>query len=380
MNTQLSPTAVPRPQPGRGDCGSRAGFSIIELIGTLTVLLILTVAISPSLLRQIESKTRQQEAAKLSDIMSCLRQSILNARQVPAPAAIPVVVAGALGCPVTEVTGNSVGNARVFCYDPALRLGATTAATLPYTQGVWGVSNLAGARALAVSSLGGALPEVIANPGTNATAVFNAIWDAPDETIPRGWAWGGQWQNILVQRLSLQSLFTQVVLNNNTAQMGHFSVDNTNTHVALPATTFAAHYFARTALGLHGHGGELQAMQIVPDAASSTNSMAYAWFPSYVYDQGVWRGRLFMSIPPPRRSGQDLQAAYEIFMSGPPNVYKVGGVNQSSVTWSMYVFMSNYVNWANSGFSTSLEAAVQTAQNSMSSQLGTYCNKKARAP
>jgi hypothetical protein len=93
----------------------------------------------------------------------------------------------------------------------------------------------------------------------------------------------------------------------------------------------------------------------------------------------MWRGRLFMSPSPPRRAGQDLQAAYEIFMSGPPNVYKVGSVNQASVTWSMYMFMSNYVLWAESGFDSSLKNRVVTWQRTMADQVTTYCNKKATA-
>jgi hypothetical protein len=234
---------------------------------------------------------------------------------------------------------------------------------------------------LLVSSLGAPLPAIMGNPGTNAAAVFNGLWDASDGTMPPGWSWGGQWQDILVQRFNFAPLFTQVVLNNNSRRKGQFSVDNTNAPVALPATIHAAHYLLRTVLGLHGEDGPLQVLQVVPDASAATNSPAYSWFPSYVYDQGIWRGRLFMTPPPPRRSGQDLQAAYEIFMSGPPNVYKVGGVTQSSVTSSMYVFMSNYVAWANGGFSsTALRNAVQNAQASMASQLTTYCNKKATVP
>jgi len=66
-------------------------------------------------------------------------------------------------------------------------------------------------------------------------------------------------------------------------------------------------------------------------------------------------------------------------MSGPPNVYKVGSVTQSSVTWAMYNFMSNYVVWANSGFSASAKVNVNLWQSSMASQVSTYCNKKASA-
>ncbi|MBK9137325.1 MAG: hypothetical protein IPM17_00915 [Verrucomicrobia bacterium] len=374
----------PQVQTGSGNRHRRSrnrAFSTIELIGVLAVLLILALAVSPSVLRQVEWQMRERESGALTEILGGLREHILSTRQVPAPATIPAAVGTVLGWPASMVATNAAGLTRVFLYDPALQLGSTTAANLPFTQGVQGVTNLAGARILVASSLGSGLPAVIADPGTNATVVFNALWDAPDGTEPAGWTWGGQWADILVRRLNLEPLFTQVVLNNNSRQMGRYSIDNTNAPVVLPAPIYSAHYLSRTVLGLHGHDGTLQVLQVVPDAASSTNSPVYQWFPSYVYDQEIWRGRLFMTPPPPRRTGQDLQAAYEIFMSGPPNVYKVGGVTQSSVTSSMWVFMSNYVAWANGGFtSTSLRNAVQSSQSSMASQLTTYCNKKATVP
>lgn len=361
-------------------CFRVAGFSLVEVVGALCVLVILTAVVTPSLLRELEAEAKRQEAEALSAMSRGLREFMLNSRQVPAPAALAGGVAQTLGWPVNTVQTNAVGRPRFFLYDPGLRLGGTTASTLPYTQGILGASNVTGARLMVLSSLNSPLPDVLAAPGTNATTVFTRIWDAPDETTPVGWIWGGKWDDIKVQRLNLAPLFTQVVLNNNTAQMGRFSIDGTNVHTPLPSNPFAAHYFARTALGLHSHDGGLQAVQVVPDITTETNNRAYAFAPSYVYEEGIWRGRLFMGIPPPRRSGQDLQAAYEIFMSGPPNVYKVGGVNQSSLTWSMYLFMSNYVVWADSGFSSSTRSAVVASQSSLNSQLLTYCNKKATSP
>jgi len=361
-------------RPGAG------GFSMVELLAVLCVLAILGAAVAPSLLRALEAESKRREAQALSSISRGLREYVLQARQVPALAVLAGHVAQILGWPIQSVQTNAFGQARLFLYDPDLRIGSTTASTLPYTQGTLGASNVAGARFMAISSLNSPLPAILTQPGTNAAAVFAGIWEAPDETAPAGWTWGGKWDDIKIQRLNLAPLFTQVVLNNETAQMGRYSIDGTNTHVALPSNPFAAHFIARTALGLHDHLGGLQAIQVVPDVTAGTNNLAYAFAPSYVYELGIWRGRLFMGIPPPSRSGQDLQAAYEIFISVPPNVYKVGGVNQSSLTWSMYLFMSNYVVWANSGFSAGARSAVVASQSSLSSQLSTYCNKKAHAP
>lgn len=358
-------------------------FSLIEILGVLTVMAILAAALTPSLLRQMDELMRRQEAEALGTIAGGLREYMLNARRIPSPATALTEVAGQIGWPVHSVTTNARSQPRLLLVDPAFQVGTNTAATLPYVQGIYGASNLAGLRFLLVSSMGDALPAVLSNPGTNAASVFEKLWNAPDATPPADWTWGGDWEDILIQRLSLRPLFARVILNNNSVGTGRFSVDNTNHHVALPSNPYSSFYFVRTVLGLHGdtnsQAGRLQVKQVLQDVTTATNATPYLLAPSFVYDQGVWRGRLFMSASPPRRTGQDLQAAYEIFMSGPPNVYKVGGVNQASVTWSMYMFMSNYVNWANSGFSSSAKSGVTTWQQTMASQVGTYCNKKAKA-
>ncbi len=353
------------------------GFSIIEVVGVLAVMAILALTLVPALLRHIDTEAKKREASALSQLSVGLREYILGARRIPAANTVFSDVAGELGWQLAAATTNPRGRARLYLVDPAFSLGTNTAATLPYVQGIYGATNLTGTRFLFVSGMGGALPDVLTNPGTNATAVFEMLWNAPDFTTPAGWAWGGNWQDIQLQRLSLLPHFSQVILNNASTTVGHFSIDNTNTHVALPSIPFSAFYFTRTVLGLHATAGDLQALQVLQDATSITNAAPYYLCPSFVYEKGIWRGKLFMGTDAQKHSGQDLQAAYEIFMSGPANVYHVGGVNQQSVTWSMYLFMSNYVVWANSGFSSATKPALVSSQATLAAELATYCNKKA---
>lgn len=370
-----------RGAPGAARC---RGYSFLEITGVLVVIAILSAALVPSLMKQLDELTRRQEADALSTLAGGLREYILNERQIPAPAAAFSNVAQQLGWSLYNVSTNSRHQARLLLVDPNFRVGNITVTNLPYVQGLYGASNVSNARMMWVSSLAGPLPGILSNPGTNAATVFNLIWDTPEGTQPPGWLWDGDWNNILVQRVNLEALFTQVILNNNWYQTGRFSIDNTNLHVALPANPYSGRYLLRTVLGLHGdsatQNGQLQVKQVLQDLATVTNPSPYQLCPSFVYERGVWRGRLFMTPPPPRRSGRDLQAAYEIFMSGPPNVYKVGNVNQSSVTLKMWTFMSNYVRWAELGFSSSFKSKVTSAQSTMASQVKTYCNKKAKAP
>lgn len=359
----------------------RRAFSLVEITVVLAALSLLTMLVAPGLMQQLAEAERRQEIATLSQIAQGLREHVLSNRRIPAAATLPADVAGTLGWTVERVQQTRSGQNRAFLYDPALRIGTTTAATLPYVQTASGADTLSGTRLVIVSTAGAPLPAVIYDPGTNAATVFNLLWSAPDNrTAPAGWTWGGEWRDILIQRVNLQPLFTRVVLNNQYYRFGRYSVDNTNAPVALTNSSFAAWFLGRTVLGLHGHDtGPLQSVQVVPSPDGANRDPAYSWFPSYVYEQGVWRGRLFMSTPLPRRSGNDLQAAYEIFMSGPPNVYKVGSVTQASVTWAMYNFMSNYVVWANSGFSSTTKVNLSLWQSSMAAQVTTYCNKKATA-
>lgn len=364
-------------RPGR----ARRAFSLVEITVVLAALSLLTMLVAPGLMQQLAEVERRQEIETLSQIAQGLREHVLSNRRLPAVATLPADVAGTLGWTVERVQQTRSGQNRAFLYDPALRIGATTAATLPYVQTTSGADTLSGVRLVIVSTAGTPLPAVLYDPGTNAATVFGLLWSAPDNrTAPPGWTWGGEWRDILIQRVNLQSLFTRVVLNNQYYRFGRYSVDNTNAPVALTNSSFAAWFLGRTVLGLHGHDtGPLQSVQVVPSPDGANRDPAYSWFPSYVYEQGVWRGRLFMSTPLPRRSGNDLQAAYEIFMSGPPNVYKVGSVTQASVTWAMYNFMSNYVVWADSGFSSAAKVNLNLWQSTMAAQVTTYCNKKASA-
>ncbi|MBE7501348.1 MAG: hypothetical protein HS113_13785 [Verrucomicrobiales bacterium] len=123
----------------------------------------------------------------------------------------------------------------------------------------------------------------------------------------------------------------------------------------------------------------MQAQQVLQDVVSVTNGPPHYLCPTFVYEDGQWRGEYYKGTSAQKHSGEDLQWAYELFLSGPANVYKVGSVTQRSLTEKMYLFMSNYVVWAEGGFQSGQKAAVTAAQAAMESELGTYCNKKASA-
>lgn len=362
---------------------SGRAFSMIEMIGVLAVIMILIMTVMPAMLRRIDKAAKDIEAVTLQQIGLGLKNHILNNRRVPARGTAFSDIATEMGWAVAQVATNARGNPRFYLVDPRLRIGSNSSSSLPYVQGIYGSSNITDeARVLIITSMGDPLPTIITNAGANSNVVFDAIWGAADYTMPTGWSWGGNWSDILVQRLSLRPLFVQVLLNNHSLNLGRFSIETTNTHVPLPGTNFAAWYLSRTVLGLHDENGGLQVKQVLQDVSATTNNTMNCLAPSFVYDKGVWRGRLFACKDGPTgtqlQTGLDLQAAYDLFMSGPPNMYHTSGaISKTNVTKTMYLFMSNYVRWAGTGFNSAQKAPVTAAQSAMSSEVGTYCNKKA---
>jgi hypothetical protein len=191
-----------------------------------------------------------------------------------------------------------------------------------------------------------------------------------------GWT-GGDWADVKIGRLSLLPMFTQVVLRNQSTQTGRFSIDRTNNQVTLPSAAFSSLYLVRTLLGLHSDTGQLQAAQVLQDVVTLTNGPPHYLCPTFVYEDGQWRGEYYKGTSAQKHNGETLQWACELFLSGPPNVYQVGSVTPASLTGKMYLFMSNYVVWAEGGFQSGQKAAVTAAQAAMESELGTYCNPKA---
>ena len=375
------------PRGGRAPRREAAG-ALVWVMAMLATLSILAAVLMPNQIRSLSETDREREAQALQRLKEGLREYILNTRSVPAASTVFTNLADTLGWEIGMTRTNHRGNPRVYLVDPNFRMGATTANNLPFVQGVYGITNTSNLRLALVSSVGEPLPAILTNPGTNAALVFSMLWHAPEGAEPPGWTWGGNWADIRVARLDLEPLLTRIRLTNSTNNaagvVGRFSVGdfetvkNPQNAVGLPSSDFSALYFVRSTLGLYTHDNSLQTVQVLQDVPLATNGPPYLLMPTFVYEDGVWRGRFYKGTQAQKHNGDDLQWAYEIFMSGPANVYKVGAVTQTTLTTRMWEYMSNYVRWTELGFSSSFKSSVlQPSQQAMASELSTYCNKKA---
>ncbi len=284
----------------------RDGFTLIELIGTLTIISILAMMLTPMLMLEVDRATRRDEEDRLKRMATAYEQAVSRNRSIPSSTNWATVVANQIGWRDGEVQANARGNARVYLIDPALRVGTTSSSVLPYSQTWQGSLPPTSARVVFVSSLGEPLPDTLTSGVASSTNVFNNIWAASTEEMPSGWTWTGRAADLRIQRVLLEPLLVPVVLNSFDAAMGRFGLDAGATNL-MTTNVFSTWYLKGTALRLHGNDGTLQSTEVIQDAVS------------YVYENGIWRGRAFMSMGSKRLSGQDLQDALDLFLASPWN-------------------------------------------------------------
>ena len=366
----------------------RRAFTLVELIGVVAVIFILALAVMPAMLKQMYDVERTKEQATLQALGAGLHSYVLSTRIIPGTNTIATDLANQLGWAAADVRTNGRGVLRYFILDPATRIG--TNAVLPYVQTNILAANLPTNqptnRFLIVTTLRSVLPVSVTRGCATNTVAFQNAWDSDEGVRPASWS-DGDWGDILIQRVNLQSLFQQVILNSIVASNdvsypatnGEFSLDVTNNHAPLPRTPFSAYVLQGTRLGLHANGGGLQVLQVIQGAGGLTNGAPFYPAPSFVYEKGnagqgagSWRGKLFLTTAAQQLKGPDLQGAYEVFMSGPVRA-NAGGVTQATLTWNFYNYMSNYVTWASNSFSASKKTAVSNSFNAIKSDLSYYC-------
>jgi prepilin-type N-terminal cleavage/methylation domain-containing protein len=333
---------IPTRRPGR-----RGGFSLIEVLGVVTILAILAVLLVPSVVQETDQATLNQEIANLNSFSNALVQSILQTQTIPTTTGMAGAMASNLPLPLIEITNNSRNFARSFLVDPNMLLNGLTKAALPYVQTTNGANPppFNNARLLIVSTLGTANPP---NPtGPVSPTTFSNLWSTPAYTKPTDptWkAWNGNGRDVVIQRINLQPLFLQLILiNHDVTGAAAFSIGTTNwTVVPTNFPWLNAYYFANTVVGLCNSNGVPMTRYVL-----TRNS-------SFVFENGAWNGQII--------NGQNssistnVAATFAIaatnfsvsaYNSPGADSGTGGGADQSTVLAAMGNFMLAYTLYAN---------------------------------
>src|SRR5438034_1850096 len=115
---------------------SERAFTLIEMIGTLTVIALLATLLVPVLIRQMDKIAGDQESAALKSLGDALQQGIMRTRYIPSDVDWASRVAAELGVNVSNVTTNGRKKPRFFLVDPSFQVG-TNSSGLPYAQSNW---------------------------------------------------------------------------------------------------------------------------------------------------------------------------------------------------------------------------------------------------
>jgi type II secretory pathway pseudopilin PulG len=343
-------------------------WTLIELIGALSVVAFLSAAVVPLVVRRVDKAVADQELAVLKTLANGFEQYVVSTRVVPDDTTWYSAIAAQLGFGTNDVLYNprqlSHQRTRVFLIDPALQVGlGSSPSGLPYVQANFVTSTSSpmmptNPRMMIVSSLGKPLPGALVSGvfGTVGNGYFADLWNAIDGTIPNDavWTgWTGDPADVFVQRINLTPLFFHVVLGRyNSANDGYYAVDPIPAVTSPTLATTVDGYFLR---------GSVLTLYTNSSAAGMDTKLILNADTSFVFEAGVWRSSIL---------GSSFSGSYGVgdlvqqFIQATPNVNattKVPANNQQIlVANDMLKYMSNYNVWAYSNNYSKSSAAYST--------------------
>jgi len=200
------------------------GFTLIEVIGVMSIVAIMASVIAPSVLDDIRRARADKESGNLAGMARELERYIDDNKRIPTRALADWTgsIASVSTLRRDKVERNEREFRRGYYVDP--RFFSTTDTAFPgYSQGTGLNSAPVSPRIMLVSVLTGNAP---AAP-TTATA-FNAIWDQT------GAASLVEGPDVKVERLNLRAAFQRVVLTNENTNQPGYQLE-TGTRASVPA-------------------------------------------------------------------------------------------------------------------------------------------------
>jgi hypothetical protein len=306
---------------------------LLEVAGVLAILTILAALAAPVMIRQVDRANGTKESADLDTFAEALTRSILRSKVIPASAGMPAAIASECSVPAVQVNATPWGTQRFFVVDPGMVLGSG----LPYSQtGNAGLSVLpTAARIMLLSSLSRAHPLSSAETASTS-ANFDAIWAAPDGTVPATWtAWQGQGDELRIRRVNLAPLFHRLILVNHDPGNGpSFSAEGAPLLADLSTNSlWEAHYLEGTLVDLCV-GTNLQTRHLLSSDIS------------FVFESGNWSGSIGPGASTPGLPDTFARTAKE-FLNAPWSPAALKGATPPPIVSALNTFMMNYTMWAN---------------------------------
>jgi prepilin-type N-terminal cleavage/methylation domain-containing protein len=343
------------------------GFSLIEMIGVLTVLALLALALTPILIKQFDRLAGEKEVAQLKAFADSFRAGIRNAtpKYIPDEKTWAQFIGANAGIQSDQVMNNERRIARVFLIDPqfsipAIVAGVEVGTKLPYTNSPMGAYRMPlNPRIMIISSISGTLTNLTLSGGKRLVSRadlnasdFNNLWSmAEGGPLPGGWgAYKGKADDLKIQRIHLADMFLSATLNTDVfTAHGKYAIDGDGPYFAPddPLTgntnSFTGYYLESTTLDLYNRGDDgnpllLQYREVLHRAKSFTFAL------------GTWQGEKFIGKLIARPGPLEMQRVASLFLASQPNPCAArGGITPLTVYTAMDAFMTNYIEWARSG-------------------------------
>lgn len=318
-----------------GTCAREGGFSVIELVGVLTIIAIIAGAAAPAFIKRTDHDAWTTERAAVKKLAEGLVAACVKHHHIPTAANWPAAIASNLNVSASQAAVNGRQFTRVFVSDPALDIGG---AGLPYVQGTVGPATApVNARGLILSTIAVPLPSLAGI----SSADFNDIWTTAEGTKPTALSgWTGKAEDLIVERVEFRPLFHKLVLVNvdplpdAVPNRGHFSINmNATAYISPDATpvSVARYYMEGTVVSFfHANGTGFDSAEILKGDRS------------FVYRKARWGRRLGGSDDVIGNFGELITE----FMEGPPPAEPKFAATQQAVINELYSFLWAYAVWA----------------------------------
>lgn len=199
---------------------AQTGFTLMELIGVMAVLAILSAAMAPSLFELIDDAYAKQEQANLNALANDLTDLLRTQQVLPSSnrTAWSAALAAISELPLSKVLTNQRGFNRTLYFDPQFFTSSDSSFS-GYTQTGGLTLKPPSPRAMFISDLNAHAPQP-----AMTRAVFDDIWDQSADALVV------ESNDVKITRLNFSGEFHRLVLVNAAGSQAGFSLENGTRH------------------------------------------------------------------------------------------------------------------------------------------------------